>query len=272
MTQESPLARIAMWSGPRNLSTTLMRSFGARQDCMISDEPFYAAYLKITGEKHPMADEIMAYHETDADVIAAQLASETADPDRSERLTGQKIWYQKHMCHHMVAGIPKGWMRGCNHAFLIRHPRKVLASFAVKHHQVSLRDVGYPDQLDLFKEIADQSGKAPPVILSDDVLAHPAYMLEKLCKALGIAYSDQMLRWPKGRWPEDGIWGSHWYDRVWESDGFAVRSGPISSDQVAPSLSDRAHAVLPDPLRSLEEKATDLFDQIAVHRLTPPEN
>ena len=56
--------KIAMWSGPRNLSTAMMYAFAARGDCAVWDEPFYAAYLKESGSDHPLADEIITAHES----------------------------------------------------------------------------------------------------------------------------------------------------------------------------------------------------------------
>jgi hypothetical protein len=139
---EDRTVRIAMWSGPRNLSTALMRSFGNRPDCFVIDEPFYAAYLKMTGLEHPMRAEILAHQATDWRQIDETLAGPAPD--------GSRLWYQKHMTHHMLPGIGRSFMTACRHAFLIRHPARVLASYAAKREAVELEDIGFLQQEELF--------------------------------------------------------------------------------------------------------------------------
>lgn len=239
---EAPV-RIAMWSGPRNLSTALMRSFGNRPDCAVSDEPFYAAYLSITGIDHPMRAEILERHETDWRKVAAGLAGPAPG--------GAPLWYQKHMTHQMVPEIGRDWMRACRHAFLIRHPARVLSSYAVKRESVELRDVGFVEQAELFDQAADLMGKAPPVVDADRLLAAPEPTLRALSAALSIPFSDAMLHWPAGPRPSDGIWASYWYDAVNRSTGFAPPRPP---------------QILEDPgLLRLEAAAMPFYQRLVVH-------
>ncbi len=210
--------RIAMWSGPRNLSTAMMYSFGARGDCAVSDEPFYAAYLAATGLDHPMAEAVIAAGETDPARVAAACAGPIPG--------GRPLWYQKHMTLHMIDGFPRAFMRECANVFLIRHPARVVASYARKREHPSLDDIGFVQQARLFDAVADQLGHAPPVIDSADILADPAGKLAALCAALGIAFTERMLHWPAGGHPDDGVWASHWYGAVHRSTGFAAAEGP----------------------------------------------
>ncbi len=210
--------RIAMWSGPRNLSTAMMRSFGARSDTVCVDEPFYAAYLKLTGLDHPMRADILARHEADPSVVAQTLSEAPSDAP---------IFYQKQMTHHMVPGIPRGWMRHVENVFLVRHPARVLASYARKMETVSLEAIGFPQQADLYDHASEITGKPPLVIDSDDVLRNPATALTRLCARLGIEYEDTMLKWSPGPKPEDGAWSPHWYDAVFKSTGFGPPPGPV---------------------------------------------
>ncbi|WP_300381760.1 HAD family hydrolase [Henriciella sp.] len=238
-------ARIAMWSGPRNLSTTMMRSFGARTDTACVDEPFYAAYLSATGTVHPMQDAILAAQSTDGRDVARQLLGPVPDD--------KPVFYQKHMTHHMAHALPRDWMGKVRNAFLIRDPARVLASYARKMEEVSLEAIGVPQQAELFDRVCQMTGQAPPVIDSDDLLADPPGMLETLCSALGIPYTDDMLSWEAGPKPEDGVWAPHWYDAVWQSTGFgAPRSG-------SPEL--------PADLSRMAEKAQRLHTQISAYRL-----
>ena len=218
--------RIAMWSGPRNISTAMMRSFGARPDTAVTDEPLYAAYLAMTGLDHPMRDEVLASQANDwREVIPVLIGSAPQD---------RPIWYQKHMTHHMLPGIDRTWLRHCRNAFLIRDPEAVLASYTLKRSDVTLSDIGIVQQHELFQQEADRLGHAPPVVDSADVLANPAGMLAKLCHALHIRFMDAMLSWPPGRRDTDGVWAPAWYAAVERSTGFEPAPGrnpvPLATD------------------------------------------
>jgi hypothetical protein len=205
--------RIAMWSGPRNISTAMMRSFENRPDTSVIDEPFYAAFLKATGIDHPMREESMASQPTDPQAVVAQILGPVPE--------GRPIWYQKHMTHHMVRGFPRAWIANMRNAFLIRAPEDVLASYIQKREDVALDDIGFVSQRELFECELDRQGNAPPVIEADDVLADPRGTLSALCKALGIPFSESMLAWPAGRRLTDGAWAPVWYNAVERSTGFA---------------------------------------------------
>ena len=215
----TPIRRIAMWSGPRNMSTTMMRSFGARADCTAVDEPFYAAWLVAAGETHPMQAEILASQPNDPRGVAERLLAPLPD--------GAAVQFQKHMTHHMLPEFPLDWAAQCDHAFLIRHPARVIASYARKMDDVSLEAIGFPQQARLFDEMRALTGKVPPVIDSDRVLADPHAVLARLCSALEIPWDEGMLAWQPGPKPEDGAWAPHWYDAVWKSEGFGDAPGPL---------------------------------------------
>jgi len=208
---EAPI-RIAMWSGPRNISTAMMRSFGARPDTAVVDEPFYAAYLLHTGLSHPMREEVIASQPNDwRDVVAGLLGRIPQ---------GRAVCYQKQMTHHMVPAFGRDWLAQVRNAFLIRDPAAVLASYVVKRGEVTLADIGIVEQRELFEQEAERLGRAPPVVEGADILADPARMLARLCAALGLAYTDAMLHWPAGRRDSDGVWAPAWYDAVERSTGF----------------------------------------------------
>ena len=217
--------RIAMWSGPRNLSTAMMYSFAARGDCIVRDEPFYAAYLKKTGLPHPMAGQIISAHESDPAKVAAACVG--LIPDQKQHL------YLKLMPHHMLNGMPMGWVKSFVHVHLIRHPARVIASYDVKRDDQTLQDIGFAQQLDLY----DRLGGV--VIDSHDIREAPGAMMQALCAAIGLPFTSKMLTWSAGGLPEDGIWAQHWYGAVHKSTGFAGTEGPL------PTLSD-AHQILCD--------------------------
>ncbi|MEP7316343.1 MAG: HAD family hydrolase [Sphingomicrobium sp.] len=223
--------RIAMWSGPRNLSTAMMRSFGSRADTIVSDEPFYGAYLRDTGDPQPKADEVMESMDCDWSSVA-------------ETLTGPApgnpaIWYQKHMAHHMVGLLAYDDLPGLSHAFLIRDPQRVVASYSAKRVAVRPEHLGTARQVEYFDREADRLGHAPAVIDSADVLRDPAGTLGLLCDALGIAFDPAMLEWAPGLRDSDGIWAPHWYDAVARSTGFgAPDTRPVHLDPEAQDVAD----------------------------------
>ena len=204
--------RIAMWSGPRNISTAMMRSFGARADCAVSDEPFYGAFLKHSGEQHPMGAETIASMDCDWNSV---LAAQSGDVPG-----GKPVWYQKHMPHHMVGPIDLTHMPEHRHVFLIRAPERVVASYQKKNELRRAKMLGFAQLRTYFDAANEMLGEAPPVIDSDRILSDPAKALEKLCDAIGVAWDPAMLSWEKGPHPQDGIWGTHWYDKVNSSTGF----------------------------------------------------
>lgn len=215
--------RIAMWSGPRNLSTAMMYSFAARGDCAVWDEPFYAAYLKMTGLAHPMAEQIIATHDNDP----IRVGSACAGPIPDEK----PHFYMKHMAQHMIDGVPLDWAKDCVHVHLIRHPARVIASYAAKREAPTLEDIGFVQQQSLFNRLGGL------VIDSHDIRENPKAMLQALCDEIDLSWSSDMLHWPVGGHADDGIWAAHWYGAVHQSTGFAGSEGPL------PALSDQYQAL-----------------------------
>ena len=238
--------RIAMWSGPRNLSTAMMRSFGSRSDTFVSDEPFYGAYLNATGDPQPMADQVMASMDCDWASVARTMAGPCP--------TGAPIWYQKHMAHHMVGPIAHDDLPSLTHAFLIRDPARVVASYAAKRVAVRPDHLGVERQVEFFEREADQLGRAPPVVDSADILANPEGVLSRLCREIGIEWDPAMLLWQAGLRETDGIWASHWYDAVAASTGF----GPPDQGQVE----------LDDDARRVADTCRPYYERLAEHRIT----
>ncbi|QIB64798.1 sulfotransferase-like domain-containing protein [Kineobactrum salinum] len=219
------ILRIAMWSGPRNISTALMRAFENRPDCAVVDEPFYGYYLQATGLEHPAGDAVMASMSCDWREVARQLREElpaTADP------ASCTVFYQKHMTQHILPAMQMDWTDGLSNCFLIREPRRIIASYAKVRPQFAIEELGFPQQWELFQRVADRLGEAPPVIDSAQTLRAPEASLRALCQRLAIPFTDRMLHWPAGRRDSDGVWAPHWYAAVEQSTGFqAVNELPL---------------------------------------------
>jgi hypothetical protein len=238
-----------MWSGPRNISTAMMRSFGNRPDTEVIDEPFYAAYLKESGVQHPLREESLAAQPTDWREVVKVILGPVPD--------GKPIFYQKHMTHHMLPDFGRDWIAQCRNAFLIRAPEDVLASYTVKRSEVALEDIGFVQQHEIFEQETQRLGHAPPVIDGGDVLRNPCGTLSALCHALDIPFTDRMLHWPPGRRATDGAWAPAWYDAVERSCGFAAPR---------PSVEFLA---LPDHLKPIAEAARPHYEALARFKLQP---
>ncbi len=241
MTFERPVARVAMWSGPRTVSTALMRAWENRPDTVVVDEPLYAFYLDRTGLDHPGRDEVIASQPTDWRVVLRQL---TAGPLPS----GVQIGYAKHMTHHLLPEVDRAALAPLRHAHLIRDPRELLASYARVRTEPTLADLGIAQQAEIFEAFGG------PVVDSRDLLAEPAGVLRALCAALDVPFDERMLRWPAGPRASDGVWAPHWYASVQSSTGFAAYRPPAEG--------------LPARLEPLAERCLPYFERLHRYRLS----
>jgi hypothetical protein len=241
--------RLAMWSGPRNVSTAFMRSWGNREDTLVVDEPFYAHYLKATGRDHPGREEIIATHESDWRRVADSLVAPLPPHIR--------IFYQKQMSHHLLPHMGREWLDSVTHAFLIRDPAAMLVSLGEKLAEFDLLATGLPQQVEIFEHVLARTGRPPPVLDSADLLQRPEPMLRALCDALGVPFSGRMLAWPPGRRDTDGVWAKHWYDRVEQSTGFETPQPGAVTDVPA----------LPPAVAEIEARCRPLYEQLRAYRL-----
>jgi hypothetical protein len=237
--------RLAMWSGPRNISTTMMRAWENRKDAVVVDEPLYAHYLIATGVNHPGREEVIASQANDWRLVAKQLTG--AIPE------GKPIWYQKHMTQHMLADMELDWLDHLTNCFLIRRPELVVASFTKVRPDAALWELGFEQQTRIFEHVSQRLGSAPPVLDAEDVLRDPKAMLGSLCQKLGIPFSEHMLHWPAGPRASDGVWAPHWYAAVERSTGFEPYEPRM------PKLSGFQ--------QGLADKCRPHYDALARHRL-----
>jgi hypothetical protein len=238
-------SRIAMWSGPRNLSTALLRSWGNRDDTAVVDEPLYAHYLRRTGVDHPAREAILAAQDDDWRGVVAWLRGPVPD--------GKSIWYSKHMTHHVTDDMSLGWLDALRNCFLIRAPAQVINSYVRVRSEPTLEDLGLQQQWRLFTHVREQTGSVPPVIDAADLLRDPPGVLRALCAALSVEFSERMLSWPPGPRVSDGVWAPYWYGAVERSTGFA----PYRAEDVT----------VPSHLAELAATAEQIYDRMADHCL-----
>ncbi len=237
--------RIAMWSGPRNISTAMMRSWGNRPDTFVCDEPLYSHYLKVTGVDHPGADEVIAGHDSDWRKVVTRLTGPVPG--------GNAIFYQKHMAHHLLPQINRDWLGALTHAFLIREPREMITSLAKVLPNPTAEATGLPQQIELFEWVQEQTGKKPPVIDARDVLNDPRKLLTLLCESLAVPFSEAMLSWPPGPRETDGNWAKYWYANVEKTTTFQPHVPKVDP--------------VPDHLKGLMERCQADYDWLYERRL-----
>jgi hypothetical protein len=238
--------RIAMWSGPRNISTAMMRSWGNRPDTFVCDEPFYAYYLQKTGLDHPAAAEVIAQGETDWRNIVAQLTGDVPG--------GRRVFYQKQMTHHLLPEIDRGWLGAVTNCFLIRDPAEVIVSYVKKNNDPTLEVIGFVQQAEIFDRVCEYGGRIPPVIDARDVLENPERVLRLLCEAVEVEFTEAMLSWAPGLRETDGIWAKYWYEEVARSKSFRK---PVHSET----------PVVPERLQGVCERARESYERLYAHRL-----
>jgi hypothetical protein len=226
-----------------------MRSWGARNDCFVSDEPLYAHYLSVIDEskrrEHPVYEDVMRSQPTDWREVASYLTG--AIPNE------KSVWYQKMMAHHLTEQMQWDWIAQLTNCFLIREPEAMITSFIKVIDRPTPRDLGLPQQVALFEWLTEAKGVAPVVIDSRDVLMNPGGMLERVCERLGVAYDEAMLSWPAGERDEDGVWAPHWYASVYKSTGFA----PYIEKQER----------VPEHLLGVLDECDALYEVLATHKI-----
>jgi hypothetical protein len=245
MSRNEPV-RIAMWSGPRNISTAMMRSWGNRPDTFVCDEPFYAHYLQATGRDHPGAAEVIAHGETDSRKVIVQLTGDVP--------CGKRIFYQKQMTHHLLPEIDYGWLGAVTNCFLIRDPAEVIVSYIKKNDDPTLEDIGFVQQAEIFDRVREHTGAVPPVIDARDVLENPVKILRALCEAIGVEFTEAMLSWEPGLRATDGIWAKHWYGEVANTTGFRRPAR-------------REPAQVPERLGPVYERSREFYVRLYQYRL-----
>lgn len=245
MSQRPASLHLAMWSGPRNISTAMMRSWENRADTAVVDEPFYAVYLEVTGKPHPGAEEVIANGETDWRKVVARLTGPLPN-DKS-------VFYQKQMTHHLLPEIDHEWLAGLTNCFLIRDPAEVIASYLKKNDDPDVDDLGFVQQAEIFDWVCERLGVTPPVIDANDVLENPERVLRLLCAAVGVEFDRAMLSWPPGLRPTDGIWAKHWYGEVARSTGFQPNEHRITE--------------VPARLRQVHACCRKIYERLSEHRL-----
>lgn len=236
---------IAMWSGPRNISTAMLRSWGSRPDTFVTDEPLYANYLLATGLPHPAREATLATQENDWRKVVSWLTGPIPQ--------GKSLWYQKHMAHHLLPAMEGEWLERLQHAFLIREPSAMLVSLTEFIPAPTLRDTGLAQQWQLFEWVRQRTGLIPPVIDGNDVLRDPKGTLTRLCDALGLVFDDAMLRWEPGLRETDGAWAEVWYDKVAKTTHFGEPREEV--------------VTVPEQLQPLYQECLDIYRRLSNHIL-----
>ena len=239
------MIRIAMWSGPRNISTAMMRAWENRLDTFVVDEPFYAHYLSKNKVEHPGREKVLLNGEIDSYKVSQGLVKDISN--------SHKVYYQKHMTHHLLDSVNRDWMKDVMNCFLIRNPKDMIISYSKIHSDITRDLLGIEQQKEIFDYVQNFTGEVPPVIDAKDVLLNPRGVLTKFCNRIGIDFSEKMLNWPKGSRDTDGIWGKYWYNNVINSTGFNPYT--VKNSEV------------PDEYKSIYKESLKLYEDLHYLRI-----
>lgn len=217
---------------------------------MVSDEPLYAHYLSVIDEakrrEHPAHDEVMRSQPTDWREVAAELTGPVPG--------GKRVWYQKHMAHHLTAGMEWDWISGLTNCFLIRDPAAMITSFVKIIENPTPKDLGLPQQVELFEWLRRQTGETPVIIDSRDVLLDSRGVLTRVCERVGVAFDASMLSWEPGPRETDGVWAPHWYASVYRSTEFVPH--------------EEKNERVPQRLLGVLEECNALYETLAAHKVS----
>jgi len=234
--------RICLWSSPRNLSTALMYSFAQRPDTIVFDEPLYAHYLRVTGANHPGRTEVLHSQENDGNKVVNAIIHTTYD---------KPVVFFKQMTHHLVE-VQTDFLQDVFNIIYIRDPKQIISSYAQVRPDVNAQDIGIEKQWELYNLLITY--QQPFVVLdSGEILKNPEKVLTALCEALQIPFYKEMLQWPAGPKPEDGVWAKHWYSNVHKSTHFEKQ--------------ETSSRELPDYLQPLYLESKRYYDSLYKHSI-----
>ncbi len=144
------------------------------------------------------------------------------------------------------------------HAFLIRRPEEIAASWLALEHDMRIFDTGLRLVHELFVAVQTAGGHPPVVIDSDDLVANPSGTMAAYCAAVELPFIADALRWQPGPRPE---WArsARWHEDAAASRGFEAPAGP-----------DRhGLATHPDVAR-FAARHTPFYEALCRHRLAIP--
>ena len=171
MKSKDDITRNCLWSGPRNISTTLMYSFAQREDTAVFDEPLYAHYLCNTNadEYHPGAGEVIASQENDGQRVIEMMM------ENQEK----SVVFFKNMTHHLL-DLDRTFMKDVVNVILTRDPKEMIPSFTKVIDNPTIGDIGYELHTELI-EYFEQEEIEYVVLDSKKILLNPEKVLSEFC-------------------------------------------------------------------------------------------
>jgi len=200
----SAMTVFALWSAPRARSTAFFRSMAERGDMTVLHEPF--SNLRDYGETEAGR---RTFHSPAS--ILAWLREETQDIRVFVKDTGDH--------QHRDVLADRRFLSQARHAFLIRPPEEIAASYYALFPDMSINAIGLEKLCELQAAVRDAGGNAAVVIDSDDLVARPEATMAAYCAAVGLPYKPRALTWARG---ERSEWrrSARWHADVSASSGF----------------------------------------------------
>ncbi|MGC7102995.1 sulfotransferase family protein [Amycolatopsis lurida] len=198
---------VYLWGPPRSLSTAFVRMMLERGDFTVVHEPFssivVAGYTVLGREK--FSDPHQFYRRLhDLAVDTPVFVKETTE------------------YRYSFVDDREFLSRG-THTFIIRDPRAVIPSHYAMNPKVTLAEVGFEHQLEIFRKVHEATGEQPFVLEAEQLTADPWTTVRRYCAHLGIPFIASALHWQPGDCQE---WSrtAEWHRDVANSSGFSARA------------------------------------------------
>jgi len=230
-----------LWSAPRSRSTAFFRSMVERRDLLALHEPLeglhFIGALEIDGHTFTSPPELMAW-----------LVENTSD-----RTVFLKETVNPPVHAHVLAD--RRFLAEAHHAFLIRRPDEIAASWFALEHDMRIIDTGLELLHELFVAVQNAGGHPPVVIDSQDLVAKPAATMAAYCAAVGLPFIADALNWqpgPRSEWARS----SRWHEDAAASSGFE-----------APTRPDRHGLATHPEVARFTERHTPFYEELCRYRL-----
>lgn len=199
---------LGLWSVPRGRSTAFFRMMRERGDHVVLFEPF--VMLHRLGSM------------TVGDITAA---SDAALAEAMQHVAARsRVFFKMTGLRHIDLASSRDFLRSGTHTFLIREPKAVISSLFAMSEKLSLdvsrENVGFERLTEIYDAVAEETGRRPVLINSDELLADPPGIVREYCAAVGIPFIPESLCWETGALPEYKI-SVPWHELTMRSTGFS---------------------------------------------------
>lgn len=200
---------LALWAHPRSLSTVTEKIMRQRGDMTVFHEPFMADYYTHRAPRKFAMLETGGETWVDYPVMR----------DRIVRAAQSRAVFFKDMSYYALARLPgdPGFCKRCKSIFLIRDPRRAIASYWKKDPDFSQEEVGLEAQWRHVEHL-NELGVEPIVIHAKTLAADPRATLSKVWDWADLPFIEA-FEWDAGETPKGWDHVAGWHPEVIGSTG-----------------------------------------------------